>query len=193
MEGREAQANLDEVAFVHPGTRTAWAKARRAVIMRLSAATFLFVAVFIALSLLHGFDVISLPSANGKPEDTLGLILTLALFVYLTFLYLYVGALRSSKRIRRILEAHPWQPIPGARRQPLVKDASGVPIQLQLSTMTKPSKSSDIMSARGIVHRRRWPEAMEQGAWYAGDAEKHGVLALPDGSELMEVSPRYPY
>jgi hypothetical protein len=31
---------------------------------------------------------------------------------------------------------------------------------------------------------------MEQGAWQAGDVEGHGVLALPGGSQLMEVEPR---
>jgi hypothetical protein len=149
------------------------------------------VASFITLSVLQGFGIISLPGSEKRDGGLLGLILTLMLFVYVTFLYLYVSALRSLKRIRRILEAHPWRPIPGAHRHPRLKDASGVPIQLQLSVAADPKKSGGFMSARGTVHRRRWPEAMEQGAWYAGDVEGHGVLTLPGGTDLLEVQPRH--
>jgi hypothetical protein len=39
MEGRATQVPTDKVAFDHPGTRTAWAKARRGVITRLTLAT----------------------------------------------------------------------------------------------------------------------------------------------------------
>lgn len=181
---------MDKAAFDHPGTRTAWAKARRAMITRLSLATFLFVASFITLSVLQGFGIIALPGSENEDGGLLGLILTLMLFVYLSFLYLHVSALRSLKRIRRLLETHPWRPIPGAHRHPALKDASGVPIQLQLSAAAEPVQSDGFMSARGTVHRRRWPEAMEYGAWYAGDVEGHGVLALPGGTGLMEVQPR---
>ncbi|MFI6013093.1 hypothetical protein ACIBAG_30480 [Streptomyces sp. NPDC051243] len=156
----------------------------------MSLATFLFVASFITLSVLQEFEVITLPGNEKRDGGLLGLILTLLLFVYLTFLYLYVGSLRSLKRVRRVLEAHPWRPIPGAHRHRALKDASGVPIRLQLSAAADSTKSDGFMSARGTVHRRRWPEAMEQGAWYAGDVEGHGVLGLPGGTDLMEVQPR---
>lgn len=181
---------MDKAAFDHPGTRTAWAKARRAMITRLSVATFLFVATFIALSVLQGFGIITLSGSEKKDGGLLGLILTLLLFVYVTFLYLYVSALRSVKRIRRVLEAHPWRPIPGAHRQHLLQDSSGVPIRLRLSAEAEAAQSDGFMSASGAVHRRRWPEAMAYGAWYAGDVEGHGVLALPGGTDLMEVKPR---
>lgn len=181
---------MDKAAFDHPGTRTAWAKERRAVVTRLSLATFLFVAAFITLSVLQGFGLITMPSSEKKDGGVLGLILTLLFFVYVVFLGLYVSALRSLQRIRRLLEAHPWRPIPGAHRQPVLKDAIGVPIQLRLNATTETANADGFKSARGAVHRRRWPEAMECGAWYAGDVEGHGVLALPGGTDLMEVEPR---
>lgn len=181
---------MDKAAFDHSGTRTAWAGARRAMITRLSLATFLWATSFIALSVLQGFGVIALPGGDKRDGGLLGSILTLLLFVYVTFLYLYVSALRSLKQIRRLLETHPWQPISGAHRIPALKDASGVPVQLQLNNAAEPARPGGIMSARGTVHRRRWPEAMEHGAWYAGDVEGHGVLAVPGGTDLMEVRPR---
>ncbi|WP_031484876.1 hypothetical protein [Streptomyces bicolor] len=156
----------------------------------MSLATFLFVASFITLSVLQGFGIITLPGSEKKDGGLLGLILTLLLFVYVAFLYLYVSSLRCLKRIRRVLEAHPWRPIAGAHRHRALKDAAGVPIQLQLNAATDSTKSDGFMSARGTVHRRRWPQAMEHGAWYAGDADGHGVLGLPGGTDLMEVQPR---
>ncbi|MCL8016826.1 hypothetical protein [Streptomyces sp. AS02] len=181
---------MDKAAFDHPGTRTAWVKARRAIRTRLSLATFLFVASFVTLSVLQGFGIIALPGAEKKDGGILGLVLSLLLFVYVVFLYLYVSALRSLQRVRRLLEAHPWRAISGARRHAALKDPNGVPIQLQLNEAAGPDQSDNFMSARGTVHRRRWPEAMEYGAWYAGDVEGHGVLALPGGTDLMEVGPR---
>ncbi|SDP65675.1 hypothetical protein SAMN04487981_13152 [Streptomyces sp. cf386] len=181
---------MGKAAFDHPETRTAWAKARRALITRLSLATFLFAAAFITLSVLQGFGVITMPGSENKDGGVLGLILTLLLFVYVVFLCLYVSALRSLRRIRRVLEAHPWRPIQGAQRQPVLKDAIGVPILLLLNATAETAKADGFMSARGAVHRRRWPEAMEYGAWHAGDLEGHGVLALPGGTDLMEVEPR---
>ncbi|MGW6907667.1 hypothetical protein [Streptomyces sp. NPDC054940] len=142
------------------------------------------------LSVLQGFGIITLPGSENKDGGVLGLILTLLLFAYVVFLYLYVSSLRSLRRIRRVLEAHPWRPIPGARRQPLLKDAIGVPIRLQQNAVTEAAQSDGFMSARGTVHPRRWPEAMEYGAWHAGDIQGHGVLALPGGTDLMEVEPR---
>lgn len=191
VQRRETQVPMDKAAFDHPGTRAAWAKARRAMITRLSLATFLFVASFITLSVLQGFGIVALPGSENKDGGLLGLILALLLFVYVVFLYLYVSALRSLQRIRRVLEAHPWRRIPGAHRHPVLKDAIGVPIQLQLDAAPEAAQSDGFMSARGTVHRRRWPEAMAQGAWYAGDIEGHGVLALPGGTDLMEVEPRH--
>jgi hypothetical protein len=157
------------------------------VIGRLTLWTILWVTSSLAPSLLQEFDVISM---SDTVEGVLGLIVSLTFFAYLVILYLDVSALRSIKRIRRILEAAPWRPIPAARKHPLLKDASGVPVQLQLGAAGEADELSGLMSARGSVHRRRWPEAMEQGAWYAGDVEGHGVLALPGGTRLMEVRPR---
>ncbi|MBA4864444.1 hypothetical protein H1V43_24440 [Streptomyces sp. PSKA54] len=186
-EGRESRVPLGKVSFDHPGTRNAWVKARRRVIARLTLWTILWVTSSLAPSLLQEFDVISM---SDTVEGVLGLIVSLTFFAYLVILYLDVSALRSIKRIRRILEAAPWRPIPAARKHPLLKDASGVPVQLQLGAAGETDELSGVMSARGSVRRRRWPEAMEQGAWYAGDVEGHGVLALPGGTQLMEVQPR---
>ncbi|WP_320784355.1 hypothetical protein [Streptomyces sp. CRN 30] len=189
VEGRGEQVSTEKAAFDHPGTRAAWTRARRAVTARLAVATFLWLAAMIALIALHESGV-TWPADPGEGDGVIGLVVALLPFAYLVVLYLYVSALRSTKRIRRILRAHPWQPIPAARKQSLLVDASGVAVQLQLSAAGEPERTSGPRSARGTVHRRRWPEAMERGAWYAGDVEGRGVLALPGGTDLMEVGPR---
>ncbi|MHA5054095.1 hypothetical protein [Streptomyces sp. SD15] len=94
-----------------------------------------------------------------------------------------------------MLENHPWQLIPAAHRPSGIKDVMGVPVQLRYH---EGEELTGLMSARNPLHRRRWPEELEQGAWYAGGVWQEqgastrgfGVLTIPGGGELMEVSRR---
>ncbi|KPI00654.1 hypothetical protein OK074_5747 [Actinobacteria bacterium OK074] len=114
-------------------------------------------------------------------------------FFYLFLLYLRRDVMASLKRIRRVLEEHPWQFIHEAHKPSGVKDVMGVPVQLRYS---EGEELTGLLSVRSPLQRRRWPEGLDQGAWYAGkvwqagDARTRGfgVLSVPGGGELMEVS-----
>ncbi|WP_405744547.1 hypothetical protein OG422_21630 [Streptomyces sp. NBC_01525] len=151
-----------------------------------------WVVFFIALTLLDGFGVISLSDVKWSGRrgrgggNLIGAIGAITLLVYICFLYYYVISLRALKRIRRLLEAHPWRPVAAVRRIPRNKDI-GVPVRLRLGDADEWTRD---MSTRGTRPRRQWPKALEQGAWHAGNLEGAGVLALPGGGRPMEIKPR---
>ena len=194
MERPQVQLPLQKAAFDDPGTRAAWTRLRRRARTRLILCTVVWVAVFVAISVLDGFGVIALSevggtSRTGGRSDLLGGVLTLTLIVYILVLSLCLRSLRCLKRIRAVLERHPWQTGPSVHRQPGIKDANGVAVRLRFAN--EPVKGrDDLMSAQAPLFRRRWPEAMERGAWYAGDINGQGVLAVPGGDSLMEIKPR---
>jgi hypothetical protein len=99
-------------------------------------------------------------------------------------------SLRSLKRMRRVLEQRPWQIVSAVRRQPQVTDPSGVPVRLRIGAEGARDEWSDLMSVGGVPRKRRWTEAVEHGAWHAGDNWGPGVLALPGGGNLMGVRKR---
>ncbi|MFD9814383.1 hypothetical protein [Streptomyces sp. NPDC059080] len=179
-------------AFEDAGTRSAWAAERRRVRLLLTGWTVLYVGAFIALTLLDEFGVIALSDVKWSGRrgrgagDLLGLVGGLILLVYFFVLCYYVIFLRALKRIRRLLEAHPWRPVAEVRQIPRNKDI-GVPVRLRLGDADEWTRD---MSTRGTRPRRQWPEALEQGAWHAGDLEGPGVLALPGGGRPMEIKPR---
>ncbi|MFJ9178758.1 hypothetical protein [Streptomyces sp. NPDC102360] len=188
-----AQPPLSKYAFDDPDTRSAWTRTRRKVRVRLTLWTAFWSGSFIVLSLLDGFGVISLSEVRfearwgGDGGTLLGLVGAVPFLVYLCQLYLYVLSLRSLKRIRRVLERRPWRLVSAVRKQHQVTDASGVPVRLRIGAEGARNEWSHLMSASGVPRKRRWPEAMENGAWHAGDSWGPGVLALPDGENLMEV------
>ncbi|MCX5530889.1 hypothetical protein OG785_09995 [Streptomyces sp. NBC_00006] len=190
------QLPLTKCAFDDPGTRTAWTKSRRKVRVRLTLWTVFWVGSFVALSLLDGFGVIGLSDVRfkgrrgGSGGNLLGMVGAVVFLVYLCQLYLYVVSLRSLKRMRRVLERHPWRIVSAVRKQHQVTDPSGVPVRLRIGAEGARNEWSHLMSASGVPRKRRWPEAMEHGAWHAGDNWGPGVLALPGGEDLMEVRKR---
>ncbi|MFG2138962.1 hypothetical protein [Streptomyces sp. NPDC048650] len=184
-----------EAAFDRPATREAWTKARRRVRWSLTLWTVLWLALFVGVSLLGELD---LPARTGR--NLVGGLGALLFLSYLCLLYLRLGSLRCLARIRGVLRAEPWRPIAGAHRKSGVKDPHGVAVELPADadedtgaagsvTVRKTGDGVRGASARNPVHRRRWDQAMEEGARYAGDTA-HGVLALPDGTGLMEVRRR---
>ncbi|MEB8342681.1 hypothetical protein [Streptomyces endophyticus] len=192
-----AQLPLAKCAFDDPATRDAWTRTRRTVRVRLTLWTVFWVGSFIVLSLLDGFGVIGLSDVHFKARwggdggTLLGLVGAVPFLVYLCQLYLYVVSLRSLKRIRRVLERRPWRLVSAVRKQHQVTDPSGVPVRLRIGAEGARNEWSHVMSASGVPRKRRWPEAMEHGAWHAGDNWGPGVLALPGGENLMEVRKRH--
>ncbi|MFJ9848975.1 hypothetical protein [Streptomyces sp. NPDC101150] len=190
------QLTPGEAAFDHPATRAAWTKARRRVRRSLTLWSVLWAALFVGVSMLGELDLS--PKAEHNLVGGLGALLFLS---YLCILYLRLGSLSCLRRIRHILRREPWRPIAAARRRAGVTDSVGVPVEVDLvardegneradgSPARKAKRPPKILSARNPVHRRRWHEAMERGALLAG-GRSLGVLALPDGTELMEVRQR---
>ncbi|WP_158708332.1 hypothetical protein [Streptomyces sp. NRRL S-455] len=183
----DAPAPLHKCAFDHPETRVAWEKARRKAKRGGWFWHFLY-----ALSWVVCFAF----SANASSEiakDRAAGAIVLVTFIYLILLYLRRDVMGSLKRIRRVLEQHPWQLIPAAHRPAGVKDVMGVPVQLRYR---EGEELTGLMSARNPLRRRHWPEELEHGAWYAGEVWREGgartrgfgVLSVPGGGELMEVS-----
>ncbi|GGZ90400.1 hypothetical protein [Streptomyces bluensis] len=183
----DAHAPLHKCAFDHPETRVAWEQARRKVKRGRWIWHFLYALSWVAYFVLFG----NLSSENAKERAAGGIVLVS--FVYLTLLYLRRDVMASLKRIRRVLEQHPWQLISAAHRPDGVKDVMGVPVQLRYH---EGEELTGLMSARNPLRRRHWPEELEHGAWYAGQVWQaggartrgFGVLAVPGGGELMEVS-----
>ncbi|MFI9051632.1 hypothetical protein [Streptomyces sp. NPDC053427] len=193
---RAQQLAPGEAAFDRPETRAAWTRTRRRVRWSLTLWTALWMALFVGVSLLGDLDLS--PKAEHNLVGGLGALLFLS---YLFILYARLSSLSCLRRIRGVLRTDAWRPIPAARRRFDVTDSSGVPVELHLvardarneeadgAPVRKSGRPAKAHSARNPVHRRRWHEAMERGALYAGD-EALGVLALPDGTRLMEVTRR---
>lgn len=186
-DGVAVPVPLAKCAFDHPETRAAWESARRKARRRRWVWHFLYALAWVACFVLIG-------NASSEIEkDRFAGALVLVSFCYLFLLYLRRDLMASLKRIRRVLEEHPWQFIPEAHKPAGVKDVMGVPLQLRYSER---DELTGLMSARSPLHRRRWPEGLEHGAWYAGKVcqaggartRGFGVLAVPGGGELMEVS-----
>jgi hypothetical protein len=185
-EVQQVQLPLEKSAFDHPATRDTWVRARRRVRWGLAFWSVLLVVLFIGVNVLGELDAFG----SGKAKkNVVGGVPAVAFLCYLCILYLRVGSLRCLRRIRDVLRAEPWQPIPAAHREPGVKDVAGVAVRLRL-TEEAGEEWTGLKSARNPVQRRRWPQALEQGAWYAGDVAGRGVLALPGGGELMEIETR---
>ncbi|GAA3180432.1 hypothetical protein GCM10017688_36850 [Streptomyces ramulosus] len=182
----------DTVAFEDAGTRSAWVAERRRVRICLALWTVLWLGGLIALSVLDGYGVIGLSDVKWSGRrgrgagNLLGFIGGMSLLGYFFVICYHVMLLRFLKRIRRVLEAHPWRPVSAVQRLPRKKDV-GVPVRLRMEDGGEWTRD---LSTRGARPRRQWPEALEQGAWHAGDLERTGVLALPGGGRPMEISVR---
>ncbi|MGW1837307.1 hypothetical protein [Streptomyces sp. BBFR2] len=179
-------------AFEDAGTRSAWVAERRRVRIRLACWTLGWVVFFLALTLLDEFGILPLSDVKWSGRrgrgagNLIGALGAVALLVCLYFVYRCMGSLRLLKRMRRTLEASPWRPVPAVRRIPRNKDI-GVPVRLRLGDADEWTRD---MSTYATRPRRQWPEALERGAWYAGDPRGEGVLALPGGGRPMVIKPR---
>ncbi|MGW8379371.1 hypothetical protein [Streptomyces sp. ODS28] len=165
-------------AFEHEGTRRAWHRARRRVVLRMLC----FLTAGCAALILTGVYAGTIRSAGAGvvPAVFFGIVVPAGL-------YAYINALLRLRRIRRILRAHPWKARGGARRLP-ERDPNGVAVQF----LTELGEWSRVFTARDPLRWYRWDPAMEQGVWLAGSARSDdgAVLALPGGTGLMTLQHR---
>lgn len=193
----EPQLPMATWAFDHPETRAAWEKAHRRVKGRLWLWSALIVAAVVV-------GIVLTPSHQpaGRGNNSAGAaIIALAFLVYLFTLFSSLGALARLRMAREVLKAYAWQPIPGTRRLTGTREATGVVVQLRLPASAECGAHGDryvdeegawsqSMCARNPLRWNRWDAAMEQGAWFAGDLERGGVVALPGGHGLMRMQRR---
>ncbi|MEU3709678.1 hypothetical protein [Streptomyces catenulae] len=180
------------VAFEDAGTRAAWIAERRRVRIHLACLAAAWVVFFLVLTTLDSSGVIALSDVTWSGRrgrggsNLLAAVNAVALLVCGGFACRHLIPLQTLKRVRRVLEAHPWRPVTAVQRLPRKKD-TGVPVRLLLEEGGAWTRD---LSTRGARPRRQWPEALERGAWHAGDLEGTGVLALPGGGRPMEIRVR---
>lgn len=197
----DPQLPLTKVAFDDPGTRKVWTATRRRVRLKLWLWSALLVA---ALALSGVLAEVRWGDGNARGDNSVGgAIGGVALLAYPFALYACCGALSRLRKARSILEAYPWRSLPAVRKLSGTKEATGVPVQFRLPDGEEPGGSestyvdddgsvwSQSMSARNPLRWNRWDTAMEKGAWFAGDVERGGVLALPGGRCLMTLQRRW--
>jgi hypothetical protein len=196
----ELQVPPTEAAFDAPGTQAAWRSVRRRIMIKLWLWSVLFLA---ALALSGAFVDVRLGDEGARGGNSLGgLIGAVAVLLYPFALYTCCGALSRLRKAREILEVYPWRALPAVRKLTGTTEATGVPVQFRLPDGADVAASEDAyvdddgsvwsqsMSARNPLRWNRWDASMERGAWFAGDLETGGVLALPGGSGLMSVQCR---
>lgn len=184
MTSLNIQLPADKRAFDHPATRETWFRARRRRRTALTLWITLWFAVLVAFSVLSEAGLL----AQVHPAIMDWTFITL-FFVSICTVYAPFEALSCLGRIRRILESEPWRPLEGARRREGIKDVHGVAVQLRLEADYPVSTRdgwSDLLTARDPIKRRRWPQELENGAWFAGSMRR-GVLTVPGGGNLLEV------
>jgi hypothetical protein len=199
--GPDPRLPLTKVAFDDPRTQEAWKATHRRVVIKLWLWSVLLVA---ALALGGVLAEVRWDDGNARGDNSVGGVIGgLAVLAYPFALYTCCGALSRLRKARSILQVYPWRPLPAVRRLSGTKEATGVPVQFRLPDDAAADVAdenayvdedgsvwSQSMSARNPLRWNRWDESMERGAWYAGDVERGGVLALPGGRGLMTVRRR---
>jgi hypothetical protein len=177
-------------AFDHPGTRDAWERTYRKLRRRRTIWWVLCLPSFLAVSALMSPDVGETANKIGGP------VLVAWVIGYPAVLYISHKSLSCVRRMRRVLEAHPWRLIPHVSRTKGAWEAYTAAVQLQYADR---DRLTGLMSVWNPVRTyRRWPKAMEYGAWYAGDtfnartaaSKGRGVLTLPGVGDLLSVTQR---
>lgn len=183
-------APLHKCAFDHPETQAAWEKTYRKLRRRRMMWWILCLPSFIAVSALMSPDV-------GETANKIGGFALITWVIgYPAVIYLSHKSLGCVRRMRRVLETHPWQLVPQVRKTKRAGEAYTAAVQLQYA---EHERLTGLMSVWNPVRTyRRWPKAMECGAWYAGDtfnarttaSKGRGVLTLPGVGDLLSVTQR---
>jgi hypothetical protein len=136
------------------------------------------------------------PDVSETANKIGGLALIAWVIGYPAVLSISHKSLSSVKRMRRVLETHPWRLIPHVRRTKGNWEAYTASVQLQYA---EHERLTGLMSVWNPVRTyRRWPKDMEHGAWYAGDtfnartasSKGRGVLTLPGLGDLLSITQR---
>ncbi|WP_369172730.1 hypothetical protein AB5J49_34265 [Streptomyces sp. R28] len=115
---------------------------------------------------------------------------------YPCVLYFSAKSLGCLKRMRRVLETHPWRLIPQVHRPSGTRDVYTAAVQLQYA---ENERLTGLMSVWNPVRTyRRLPKNLEYGAWYAGEtfnartaaSKGRGVLTLPGVGDLLSMTNR---
>ncbi|MEU9116704.1 hypothetical protein AB0D04_34380 [Streptomyces sp. NPDC048483] len=178
----EVPVPLAKYAFDDPATRHAFERARRRVLISL------LVRVGVWLALLVVAKVVETDSQ---------LIEGTAAFLLIPAAFLLVGpakAVRWMGHVRGVLTSFPWQWCAVVRRKE-AKVGAGTGVQLRLGDSGSGSGSGSgsepdwtpVMAARTWRRRKYWSRELEDGAWFAGDPDRGGVIARPGGHGLMTL------
>jgi hypothetical protein len=166
---------LAKCAFDDPATRQAYKKARRSALVSL----FSRVGVFLALLIV----------AKVFKEEETQLVPGLASFLLIPAAFLLAGpakALRWLRSVESVLRSHPWRYCSAVGRRDAKVDA-GTAVQLRLGDEGSDEDRTPVLAARTWRRRTRWSGEFEHGAWFAGNPDRGGVLALPGGHGLMTL------
>lgn len=195
-------------------TRRSWEKARRRVRVRLAVWSFLFVAGMAGSVVLTATS----ETKEGGAAQAGAALGCVAILWYPLALYATLGTLGRLRRAGVVLERFGWRYVPAVRKLSGA-ESTGVPVQLCVpadagaepgavgtggvrkhdagragvwshgSSEEEPGWSPSLL-ARSPVRWNRWNDDLEAGAWFAGDPNLGGVLALPGGKELMFITRR---
>jgi hypothetical protein len=162
-------------ALDDPETRSAHLAAWRRGLVRLVAWTVVWLLLTLAVILTDDRDL-----------ETVRAVLLLLMFAGLRPLALASLSLQTLRAIDTTLGDRPWQYCPAVRRVRGTRMRGGIPVQLR--TGDGEDDWTPVMKARAPFRWRRWTAELENGAWFAGDVERGGVLALPRGRAMTLVS-----
>ncbi|MDG4856965.1 hypothetical protein P8605_02115 [Streptomyces sp. T-3] len=169
----------DRCAFDDPETRRNWQRARLRAGAMLPLVVILLLVTLTVMGLLG-----DRPRTQPMWMRIAGFVCVIAApFIFALALY-SLGPIIRLRRIRRILREHPWEYRAAVRPCPGVKDTMALPVQLRT---TPDGDWSRTMRAINPLQRKRWTGEMEHGAWFAGDPEVGGVIAVPGGRDMMTL------
>ncbi len=170
----DAPVPMGKRAFDDPGTRLTCERARRRALINLAVRAGVWMALLIAARTV---------------ETDAQLVEGMASFLLIPTAFLLAGPakkLRWLRTVEAVLRSCPWQYCVVAREQGVpVNSGAGVRVQLDAHTAEEPRSAT--MAARTWRIRRPKPGRLEKAAWFAGDLDRGGVIAMSGGHVLGTV------
>ncbi|MFJ9131337.1 hypothetical protein ACIRJS_45420 [Streptomyces sp. NPDC102340] len=178
---------LSKVAFDDPGTRRAYERARKRAVVNLSIRGVVWLGLLLVATL--------------GPDDDSQLVRGFGSFTFMVWSFFLIGpakAVRWYLAVGQVLKSGPWQ-YGVAVRRPDVKVGAGTAVEVRIGLSGEVADSTGaagqatgkvatpVFAARTWRRRRRWVQDLEEGAWFVGDPERVGVIALPGGHEFMTL------
>lgn len=171
---QQAQDPVTARAFDDPETHAALQEAWRRARVRFG----IWIVVW-------GLLLVAVGVFRGGSTDAVAAIALILMLASLRPLALSALSLRCLRTIETVLRARPWEYKTSVRRARRGKVGAGIPVQVR--TGDGDDEWTPVMSARAPFRWRRWTGEMESGAWFAGDLQRGGVLALHGGRGLTLV------